>query len=136
MLNLDNNFEAPPSVNEEDKRRKKKRNGPSYLGGSRVEANDAVSFARHPFAPPAKPLPNHLALRDRYSDDLLDDCPILNAIDKRCHSVDLISGSGTSNVYAEALLPACGVHQFCYLCVSTPWPLSLSVPFRIVFFSL
>lgn len=112
----DNRFEAPPSVDNNDKKRKKKRNGSAYLGKIIDETDDSVGFARHPFTPiDPKPLPNHILLRDRYNDDLLDDCPILNAIDKRCQSVDLISGTGS---YAEILLTACGVHQFCYLCVS------------------
>lgn len=49
---------------------------------------------------------------------LLNECPILSAIDKRCQNVDLITNGGAVSEFTDALLPACGVHQFCYLCVS------------------
>lgn len=46
------------------------------------------------------------------------ECPILDAIDKRCQKVDLITNSGAISEFSDTLLPACGIHQFCYLCVS------------------
>lgn len=42
-----------------------------------------------------------------------NDCPILNAIEKRCRGIDLLTGDTQHN-----LLEACGAHQICYLCVS------------------
>lgn len=45
--------------------------------------------------------------------DNSNQCPILGAIEKRCRSVDLLSG----DIHQE-LLPICGVHQLCYICVS------------------
>lgn len=55
----------------------------------------------------------------RSGDGDLDECPILDAIDKRCESVDLLGGGGGRHVYEhDSLLPACTMHQFCYLCVS------------------
>lgn len=53
------------------------------------------------------------------NNDIMNDCPILNAIDKRCQNVDLITNGGMVSEFTDAILPACGVHQFCYLCVST-----------------
>lgn len=43
-----------------------------------------------------------------------DDCPILDAMEKRCRAVNLLS-----NDVHQQFLPLCGVHQLCYLCVST-----------------
>lgn len=40
-------------------------------------------------------------------------CPILDTLEKRCRGVDVLTGDFNQN-----LLPACGVHQLCYLCVS------------------
>lgn len=42
-----------------------------------------------------------------------DACPILDTLEKRCRGVDVLTGDVHHN-----LLPACGVHQLCYLCVS------------------
>ena len=42
-----------------------------------------------------------------------NDCPLLNAIEKRCRGIDLLTGDTHHN-----LLEACGAHQLCYLCVS------------------
>lgn len=41
------------------------------------------------------------------------ECPLLDAMETRCRGVDLLSG----DIHQE-LLPVCGVHQLCYLCVS------------------
>jgi len=40
-------------------------------------------------------------------------CPIIESMAERCRGVDLISGD-----INQELLPLCGVHQICYLCVS------------------
>lgn len=40
-------------------------------------------------------------------------CPLIEAMAERCRGVDLLSG----DIHQE-LLPICGVHQICYLCVS------------------
>lgn len=98
----DNQFEEPPShyVSDNDKRRKKKRNG----GGD--------AFATFPFDG------DRFASRGHLADDLLDECPVFDAIDKRCQHVDIISGGGIPSGFGAAILPACGMHQFCYLCVS------------------
>lgn len=42
-----------------------------------------------------------------------NECPLLDAIEKRCRGVDILSGDSHHN-----LLEACGEHQLCYLCVS------------------
>lgn len=42
-----------------------------------------------------------------------NECPLLNAIEKRCRGIDLLTGDTHHN-----LLEACGAHQLCYLCVS------------------
>ncbi|XP_058126213.1 trichohyalin [Anopheles ziemanni] len=43
------------------------------------------------------------------------DCPLLDAFERRCRGVDVLSG----DIYQE-LLPACGAHQLCYLCGVSP----------------
>lgn len=40
-------------------------------------------------------------------------CPLLDAMEKRCRGIDLLSGD-----INQELLPVCGIHQMCYLCVS------------------
>lgn len=40
-------------------------------------------------------------------------CPLLDAMEKRCRGIDLLSGD-----INQVLLPVCGIHQMCYLCVS------------------
>lgn len=42
-----------------------------------------------------------------------ENCPLIDAIEKRCRGIDLLSGDSHHN-----LLEACGAHQLCYLCVS------------------
>ena len=42
-----------------------------------------------------------------------ENCPLLDAIERRCREIDLLSGDSNHN-----LLEACGAHQLCYLCVS------------------
>uniref|UniRef100_A0A336LNG4 CSON015037 protein n=1 Tax=Culicoides sonorensis TaxID=179676 RepID=A0A336LNG4_CULSO len=44
-------------------------------------------------------------------DTLEDQCTILDNLEKRCKGVDALSGD-----LHQELLPACGVHQLCYLC--------------------
>lgn len=43
----------------------------------------------------------------------LNECPRLNAIEKRCRAIGLYSYD-----FRHELLPICGIHQLCYLCVS------------------
>ncbi|XP_052862258.1 uncharacterized protein LOC128268975 [Anopheles cruzii] len=43
------------------------------------------------------------------------ECPLLDAFERRCRGVDVLSG----DIYQE-LLPACGAHQLCYLCGVSP----------------
>lgn len=43
-------------------------------------------------------------------------CPLLDAMEKRCRGIDLLSGD-----IHQDLLPVCGIHQICYLCVSVKW---------------
>lgn len=40
-------------------------------------------------------------------------CPLLDAMEKRCRGIDILSG----DIHQE-LLPICGIHQMCYLCVT------------------
>lgn len=41
------------------------------------------------------------------------DCPLLEAMERRCRGIDILSGD-----MHQELLQACGIHQLCYLCVS------------------
>lgn len=43
-----------------------------------------------------------------------NDCPLLEAMERRCRGIDILSGDLHQN-----LLETCGVHQLCYLCVSS-----------------
>lgn len=43
-----------------------------------------------------------------------NDCPLLDAMERRCRGIDILSGDLHQN-----LLETCGVHQLCYLCVSS-----------------
>lgn len=45
--------------------------------------------------------------------ELETDCPLLDAIERRCRGIDILSGD-----FHQNLLEACGIHQLCYLCVS------------------
>lgn len=82
--------EVPKNTMEddEDKKKKKKRNGIDDL----LEENAAAEFE---------------------AASLNDQCMILDNLEKRCKGVDALSGD-----LHQDLLPACGVHQLCYLCVS------------------
>ena len=42
-----------------------------------------------------------------------DECPVLDAIERRCRGIDLLSGDLHQNLFK-----ICGIHQLCYLCVS------------------
>lgn len=42
-----------------------------------------------------------------------NECPLLDAIEKKCRGIDIMSGDSR-----QELLEACGSHQLCYLCVS------------------
>lgn len=49
---------------------------------------------------------------DGYQQEGLSECPLLDAMETRCRGIDLLSGD-----MHQELLPVCGVHQLCYLCV-------------------
>lgn len=106
----DGNDTPAASAADEEKKKKKKRTNPKSLidelnDNGRSHGYDASQIYI-----------NHY--RNGNQEDL-DECPILDAIDKRCESVDLLGGGGNRHVYEhDALLPACTMHQFCYLCVS------------------
>lgn len=104
---------------DDKKKKKKKRNGSLAFDGD-DELDESISFPRRPYSLAVQKIhPHRFDQRERDYDDLLNECPVLDAIDKRCQNVDLISGGGSiGNRFSDALLPACGVHQFCYLCVS------------------
>lgn len=105
-----------PCDGSDDDKKKKKRDDPKPLfelpdesAGSYGEEDDSRDYG----------VSVKYANRIRNSDNSLGECPILDAIDKRCESVDLLGGSGGRNVFEkDLLLPACSMHQFCYLCVS------------------
>lgn len=128
-----NRFEQPPlhlgnengHEDNDKKKKKKKRNNLLPFGDDDIEDNaeldEVFSGARRPYGSLQKIHPNRFEERERERDydDLLNECPVLDAIDKRCQNVDMISNAGGANgQITDALLPACGVHQFCYLCVS------------------
>lgn len=54
---------------------------------------------------------------DEYANNAIDDddCPLLDAMEKRCRAINLLSGD-----VHQQFLPLCGIHQLCYLCVSIP----------------
>lgn len=120
-----NRFEEPPlhigegneNVSDDDKKKKKKK---KRNGSLAFDGDDEFDEPRRPYGLSVQKIhPNRFDQRERDYDDLLSECPVLEAIDKRCQNVDMISGGGSvGNQFSDALLPACGVHQFCYLCVS------------------
>ncbi|XP_040153285.1 uncharacterized protein LOC120894632 [Anopheles arabiensis] len=62
--------------------------------------------------------PEEPEMEDDYSRGLVvesTECPLLDAFERRCRGVDVLSG----DIYQE-LLPACGAHQLCYLCGVSP----------------
>lgn len=83
---------------EDKKKKKKKRNGMNFED---EEPMDNTLF-RHPMVMEAIPefTTGH-------------QCPMLHAMEKRCQSVDILSGD-----LHQELLPVCIVHQLCYVCVS------------------
>lgn len=114
-----NSFEGAPTSTEDDKKKKKKRNDPKSLlalvDDSSDDGGGGAENYSHSRYDPSQTYVNHF----RSGDDNLNECPILDAIDKRCESVDLLSGGGGRNIFEnDSLLPACSMHQFCYLCVS------------------
>lgn len=96
-------------IPEEDKKKKKKsviatKSSPEYndiyefeeeLGAGHLEPNDGYFSGRT----------NTLAPNQ---------CPLILSMEKRCRGVDLLSGD-----MQQELLPVCGIHQICYLCVSS-----------------
>lgn len=127
--NLENNgFEDPTAAISDDdkKKKKKKRNGlRSIIKDNPMQIYrdnfDDGSYSRGRLGLNLQKPHENRFIHNSHGpdlDDLLIECPVLDAIDKRCQSVDLLSGGGATNEFTDALLPACGVHQFCYLCVS------------------
>ncbi|XP_037956989.1 DNA ligase 1 isoform X2 [Teleopsis dalmanni] len=49
-------------------------------------------------------------------------CPLIESMAERCRGVDLLSGD-----INQELLPICGVHQICYLCVSKIFVMEVKV---------
>lgn len=93
---------------DDDKKKKKKRLTKRY---QEVFRNDVPDFeeelgAGH-YAPVSETYGRNLAVDT-------NECPLLDALERRCRGVDVLSG----DIYQE-LLPACGVHQLCYLCGTT-----------------
>ena len=127
MEQLTNNRfeEATAGGSDYDKKKKRKRNGQSsYLDlDDNTDANDEyLTPAGRPDRFDLEALQNPYGNRYDYSfqdvdDSFMNQCPVLDAIDKRCQSVDLLSG-GANEFNRDLLMPACGAHQFCYLCVS------------------
>lgn len=95
-------------VPEEDKKKKKK----SVLAAkSFPEYNDIGEFEEELGA-------GHLEPNEGYSNGRTNSltpnqCPLILSMEKRCRGVDLLSGD-----MQQELLPVCGIHQICYLCVS------------------
>lgn len=57
-------------------------------------------------------LENELPAMESYQQEGISECPLLDAMETRCRGIDLLSGD-----MHQELLPVCGVHQLCYLCV-------------------
>lgn len=108
-----NGFEAAPiSIQDDDK--KKKRNDAKPLVVLNTGAGNSGIDEE-----PVKYATEYFAGNYRNGVQNFNECPILDAIDQRCESVDLMGGGGGRNVFErDVLLPACTLHQFCYLCVS------------------
>lgn len=52
-------------------------------------------------------------MSEGYMGGRMNECPILDSIEKKCRGIDIMSGDSHQD-----LLEACGAHQLCYLCVS------------------
>nr|XP_019553794.2 stress response protein NST1 isoform X1 [Aedes albopictus] len=92
-------------LDDDKKKKKKKRLSKRY---QEVFRNDFPDFeeeqgAGH-YAPAGDSYGRSLAVET-------NECPLLDALERRCRGVDVLSG----DIYQE-LLPACGAHQLCYLC--------------------
>lgn len=93
-------------VPEEDKKKKKK----NVIAAKPLpEYNDIGEFEEELGA-------GHFEPNDGYSSRTLtsNQCPLIQSMEKRCRGVDLLSGD-----IQQELLPVCGIHQICYLCVSS-----------------
>lgn len=114
-----NGFEESPTSTEDDKKKKKKRNDSKSLFALSDDTNDDEYPSEFPHGQYDAPQRNYDSNHFRNTENSLSECPILDAIDKRCESVDLLGGGGRRNIFErDSLLPACSMHQFCYLCVS------------------
>lgn len=97
-------------IPEEDKKKKKK----SVLAAkSFPEYNDIGEFEEELGAGHFEPLNDGGYSTGRTNNLTPNQCPLVLAMEKRCRGVDLLSGD-----MQQELLPVCGIHQICYLCVS------------------
>jgi hypothetical protein len=89
------------SDDEEDKKKKKKRSQKKSILNNDIEDETDRTAGR--------------PMSEGYMGGKVfeENCPLLDAIEKRCRGIDLLSGDSHHN-----LLEACGAHQLCYLCVS------------------
>lgn len=85
---------------EKQRKKKKKRNGLDF----ELEDNNLDQELGTGYLEQSARLPDYASTSQ---------CPLLNAMEKRCRGVDILSG----DIHQE-LLPICAVHQLCYLCVS------------------
>lgn len=95
-----------------EKKKKKKRNGFSLNNGGDIQTNDVNDFEEELGAGHFEPMNEGYMGRPMMNEGV-HQCPMLEAMEKRCRGVDLLSG----DIHQE-LLPICGIHQLCYLCVS------------------
>lgn len=96
-------------VPEEDKKKKKKN---VIAAKSIPEYNDIGEFEEELGAGHFEPL-NEGYMGGKTNNMPPNQCPLISAMEKRCRGVDLLSGD-----MQQDLLPVCGIHQICYLCVS------------------
>lgn len=90
----------------EDKKKKKKNSM-----GTIQRMNKRPSSSNH-LEPNYNGLQYELPTLDNYQQEGFSECPLLDAMETRCRGIDLLSGD-----MHQELLPICGVHQLCYLCV-------------------
>lgn len=95
-------------VADEDKKKKKK----NVLAAKPFpEYNDIGDFEEELGAGHFEP--NEVFSSGRTNTLTPNQCPLILSMEKRCRGVDLLSGD-----MQQELLPVCGIHQICYLCVS------------------
>lgn len=96
---------------EEDKKKKKKKS--VVPAKAFPDYNDIGEFEEELGAGHFEPLNEGSYPGGRTNSLTPNQCPIILAMEKRCRGVDLLSGD-----MQQELLPVCGIHQICYLCVS------------------